>query len=765
VTIQLPGPLDVAALEQSLNEFIRRHEAWRTSFPLVDGLPMQMIHPPPTCTLRVVDLQYLPEAEREAEALRRATEDACILFDLAQGPLLRSLLIRLSAEKHYLFLTLHHIIFDSISIYRVLLPELYTIYKAFLNGRPSLLPEMPLQCADYAYWQQEWLQGDILTNRLNYWKTQLAGAPVTLQLPTDWPRQPVHSYRGSTRRFALSKRLTDGLKALSRQEEVTLSMTLVAAFNSLLYRYTGQYDILIGTSTSGRNRSMAGQLMGCFLNTLVLRSNLSGNPTFLELLSRVRKVMATAVAHDDVPFEYLVKELHPERNLSQNPFFQVLLTLEPMQPTSPAGWTLSHMDVSTGTSKLDLSIELEDRPDGLIGRFEYNTDLFDAATIDRMAGHWQTLLAAIIADPTQHLSELPILTGEERQQLLVGWNATQATYPKQSCIHQLFEDQVKRTPDKVAVIYQGTQLTYRQLNARANQLAHYLRQLGVGPEVLVGLSVERSLEMVVGLLGILKAGGAYVPLDPTYPAERIAFMIEDAQSPVLVTQQHLVTHIHTPPIPTIVCLDTDAPLLAKQSEADPPPAAAAENVAYVIYTSGSTGRPKGVQVLHRAVVNLLISMRQQPGLAAEDTLLAVSTLSFDIAALELFLPLIAGARLVVASRGIVTNGTALAELLARSGATVMQATPITWRTLLATGWQGNHHLKILCGGEALPVELARQLLPKCDSLWNLYGPTETTIYSTGTKIEPSDELISIGRPIANTQVYLLDAQLQLVPRR
>jgi amino acid adenylation domain-containing protein len=762
VAIHLPGPLDVTALEQSLNEFIRRHESWRTSFPLVDGVPVQLIHPPATLTLAVVDLRYLPVAERESEALRRATEDACILFDLEQGPLLRTLLIRLSDEEHRLFLTLHHIIFDSISIYQVLLLELYDIYEAFLNGRPLPSSDIPIQCADYTYVQRERLQGDLLAEQLRYWKKQLADAPATLQLPTDRPRQPVRSYRGSTYLFALSKRLTDDLKALSHREETTLFMILVAAFNSLLHRYTGQEDLVIGTSASGRTRSMVRQLMGCFLNTLVLRSNLSGNPTFRELLSRIREVINSAVIHEDLPFEYLVKELRPERNLSQNPLFQVLLTLEPAQPTLPGGWTLTRMDISCGTSKFDLTLELEDRPDSLFGRFEYNTDLFDTTTIYRMSGHLQTLLEGIVADPTQHLSELPILTEVERHQLLVEWNSTQAFYPKQSCIHQLFEDQVKRTPDKVALVYQGTQLTFRQLNARANQLAHFLRQLGVRPEVLVGLCIERSLEMMVGLLGILKAGGAYVPLDPTYPAERVAFMVEDSKAPVLVTQQRLVTHIPTH-MATVVCLDSDAPELAKQSKADPATIATAENVSYVIYTSGSTGRPKGVQVLHRAVINFLTSMRQQPGLTAEDTLLAVSTLSFDIAALELILPLTVGARVVVASSEIVANGTALVETLARSDATVMQATPISWRILLAAGWQGNRHLKILCGGEALPLELARQLLSNCDSLWNLYGPTETTIYSTGTKIELSDELISIGHPIANTQIYVLDSQLQPVP--
>jgi surfactin family lipopeptide synthetase A len=762
VTIHLPGPLNVAMLEQSLNEFIRRHEAWRTSFPVVDGQPVQVIHPPSPLPLRVADLRHLPEAEREAEALRLATEDARILFDLAHGPLLRATLIRLCDEEHRLFLTLHHIIFDGVGIYQVFLPELRTLYEAFLAGQPSPLADLPIQYADYANWQRQGLQGETLARQMAYWKQRLQGAPDALELPTDRLRPPDQTYRGSMHPFALSRHLTDDLVALSRQEGVTLYTTLVAAFKTLLYRYTGQDDLVIGTATAGRKLPEVQRLMGFFLNTLLLRTDLSGNPTFRELLGRVREVILEAVAHEDVPFEYLVKELQPRRNLSQNPLFQVLLTLEPPLPVLPSGWTLTQMDVTVGTSKLDLSLELDARPESLIGRFEYNTDLFDAATIAQMVGHWQTLLKAIVTDPTQRVAELPLLTEGERQQLLVGWNATRAAYSEERCVHQLFEEQVERTPDVVAVIYEDAHLTYQELNTRANQLAHQLHQLGVGPQVLVGICVERSLEMVVGLLGILKAGGAYVPLDPTYPHERIAFMLADAQVPVLVTQQHLVKHLPAQQA-KVVCLDADASVLAQRASTNPALVVSADNLAYVIYTSGSTGRPKGVQVLHRAVVNFLLSMLQQPGLSAEDTLLAVTTLSFDIAALELFLPLIVGAHLVVASREVVADGVALAELLALSGATVMQATPVTWRLLLAAGWSGKRQLKILCGGESLPKELAEQLLPKAASLWNLYGPTETTIWSTVCKIEPEDELISIGRPIANTQIYLLDQHLQPVP--
>lgn len=762
VTIHLPGPLNVDVFEQSFYEILQRHAAWRTSFPLVDGLPVQRVHPPALLKLPVEDLRCLPTDEREAEALRLATEDARVLFDLANGPLLRAKLVRLDDEMHLLFLTIHHIIFDGVAIYQVFLPELSTIYTARLAGQPLSLPEPALRYTDYAYWQREQTQEAAFNEHLAYWKKQLANAPAALELPTDRPRPPVSTFRGSMRPFALSKALTDALKALSRQEGVTFYTTLAAAFKTLLYRYTGQEDLLIGTATAGRTRPEFQQMMGYFLNTLVLRTDLSGDLSFRELLWRMRAIIASAVAHEEAPFEYLVKELQPERDLSVNPLFQVLLTLEPPLTIVPSGWTLTQMDVTVGTSKFDLSLELDDRPEGLIGRFEYNSDLFDASTIERMVGHWQTLLTGIVANPSQRLAALPLLTPPEREQLLVTWNATRAEYPDRSCVHQLFEEQAARTPTAVAAVYEDTQLTYYELNVQANRLAHYLRQLGVGPETLVGLCVERSLEMLVGLLGILKAGGAYLPLDPTYPGERLAFMLEDSQAALIVTQQHLSAQLPGGQA-RLVCLDTDAALLAQQGEENPQVPVQSTNMAYVIYTSGSTGKPKGVQIPHRAVVNFLTSTRQQPGLTADDTLLAVTTLSFDIAGLELFLPLCVGARVVVASREVAANGAALAEQLSRTHATVIQATPVTWRLLLAAGWQGDPRLKILCGGEALPLDLAHQLLPRCSSLWNMYGPTETTIWSSFARVTRESETISIGRPLANTQMYVLDSELQPVP--
>ncbi len=759
VTIHLPGPLEVAAFEQSFNEIIRRHEAWRTSFPLVDGQPIQMIHPPSRLTLPVVDLRYLPEGEREVEALRLATEDARILFDLAQGPLLRATLMRLGDAEHRLFLTLHQIIFDGVSLYQVFLPELRTLYEAFSSGKSSPLPDLPIQYPDFAVWQHQWLQGDMLADQLVYWKQQLAGAPAALRLPTDRPRPPALSYRGSMRPFVLSKRLTDGIKALSRQEGITLFVVLLAAFNTLLYRYTGQDDLLIGTSTAGRKRSEVQGLMGFFLNTLVLRTNLSGNPTFRELLERVREVTNSAFAHEDVPFEYLVKELHPERSLSQNPLFQVMLTLEPLLPVLPSGWTLTQMDVETDTAEFDLYLELDDRPEGLIGRFEYSTDLFDAATIDRMIGHWQTLLEGIVADPEQHLSELPLLMGAERHQLLVEWNATQMEYPMGRCIHQLFEAQVERTPDAAAVIFEDAQLTYRELNQRANQLAHHLQQLGVGPEVLVGLCIERSLEMVVGILGILKVGGAYVPLDPAYPQDRLAFMLQDAEMSVLLSQQRLAEKLprHTE---YVICLDTDWEGIAQECDQNLISKATPENLAYVIYTSGSTGQPKGVAIAHRSTVaftHWAMSIFTPEDLAG---VLASTSICFDLSVFEIFVPLCSGGTVILAE-----NILHLPHLSISKQVTLINTVPSAMAELIHSSSIPASVSTINLAGEVLHNTLVQQLYQQdtVQRVFNLYGPTEATTYSTYALVEKGEREPTIGRPIGNTQVYILDSHLQHVP--
>jgi amino acid adenylation domain-containing protein len=757
------GALDVTALRQALEAIIARHEALRTTFVAEDGNPVQVIGEPGAVPLSVSELSALPDAERESELHRQLTREVRRPFDLAHGVMLRGALYRLSPEEHVLLLTMHHIASDAWSM-GVLLRELGALYGAFATHEPPSLPALPIQYADYAVWQRHWLQGKALEKQLAYWRQQLGDVPHLLELPTDRPRPAVQSYRGSRHPLVVSPTVTDQLKTLSRQEGITLFMTLLAAWQLLLHRYTGQADISVGSPTAGRTRVETEPLIGFFVNTVVLRTDVSGDPTFRELLQRVRQVAMGAYAHQDIPFEKLVAELQPDRTLSHSPLFQVFFAFQnvPRLPLDLPGLVVSPVEVDSGTAKFDLSLYLWEAEGGLRGALEYNTDLFDQTTIARMAGHFPTLLAGIAAAPDQRLADVPLLTAAERQQVLGEWNATWDDYPRQSCLHELIEAQVQQRPDRVAVVYAGACLSYRQLNARANQLARYLQRQGVGPEILVGICMERGLEMVVGLLGVLKAGGAYLPLDPSYPPERLGFMLEDTQASVVLTQ-HAVMDALPRHQAQVICLDTDWERIAAESEEAPVSDVASDHLAYVIYTSGSTGRPKGVQIPHRAVVNFLQAMRWQPGMTAQDTLLAVTTLSFDIAGLEIFLPLMVGGRVVLASRSMAADGTQLSQQLTQSAATVMQATPATWRILLEAGWQGGDRLRILCGGEALPLELATQLLTKGAALWNLYGPTETTIWSTVCQIPPQPHAISIGRPIANTQVYILDGYGQPVP--
>jgi amino acid adenylation domain-containing protein len=623
---------------------------------------------------------------------------------------------------------------------------------------------LPIQYADYTAWQRQWLQGEVLESQVGYWQQQLSGSPAMLELPTDRPRPTVQSYRGAIERFTFPTDLTEALKTCSHQAGVTLYMTLLAALQTLLYRYTGQQDIVVGSPIAGRNRVETEALIGFFVNNLVLRTNFSGHPTFHELLHRVREVAMGAYAHQELPFEKLVEELHPERSLSYSPLFQIMFAFQnvPRQPLALPGLTLSPLNLEGVTAKFDMTLSIWEEAGSLSGTAEYSTDLFDRRTISRMLDHFQTLLQEVAAYPERRLADLSLLSVAERQQVLVDWNATDTPEPQTVALHQLLEAQVERTPDAVALLADHGQLTYRHLNQHANQLAHHLQTLGVGPDVLVGLCMERSLEMVIGLLGILKAGGAYVPLDPAYPSDRLAFMLHDAHVSVLVTQPQLLEKLPASSA-HVVCVTPDQEALPPGGTDNPVSGVTADHLAYVIYTSGSTGTPKGVQIPHRAMVNFLEAMRHQPGLTADDTLLAVTTLSFDIAALEIFLPLSVGAKVVVVDRAVAADGKRLAQCLAETDTTVMQATPATWRLLLEAGWQGHPHLKMLCGGEALPWDLAQQLCSRGASLWNMYGPTETTIWSAVMPVHAAHGRVSLGRPIANTQFYVLDRQLCPVP--
>ncbi len=765
LAFRIDGALDSAALQHAFDEIIQRHEILRTTFGTANEQPVQIIAPVAAAPFTMVDLGELSATARASELQRLSTEEVQRPFDLRNGPLLRTTLLRLHEKEHVLLLTLHHIIADGWSL-DILMKELAQLYNAFAAGKPSPLPALPIQYGDFAQQQREWLQEKVLAEPMAYWKQQLAGAPPLLEMPTDWPRPPIQTFRGACEFFELSGELSNALVALSRRESVTLFMTLLAAFKALLSRYTGQNDIVVGSPIAGRNHTETESLIGLFVNNLVLRTNLEGNPTFQEILRRLRQVTLDAFAHQDVPFEKLVEELQPARNLSYSPLFQVMfISLPPVQPLQLADLTLTPLPPAMATARFELNLNVWENPAGLRLGLEYNTDLFETGTIRRLLEHYRTLLAGVVADPSQRLSALPILTPAERSQMLVDWNATRKEYPVEQCFHQLFEAQVERTPEAVAVTFENQQLTYRELNRRANQLARHLKKLGVGPETMVGVCLERSPEMLIGLLGILKAGGAYVPLDPAYPAERIAYVLADAQVPVLLTQRSTaLTLASTISNFKSLALDTDWPNIASESAANLNTAVEAENLAYTIYTSGSTGKPKGVNISQRALVNFLMSMRDAPGFTAQDTLLAVTTLSFDIAGLEFYLPLLTGGRVVVANREVAVDGNRLLQALTEFSPTVMQATPATWRMLLENGWAGARGLKILCGGEAMPRELATQLLERSAELWNMYGPTETTIWSTLDRVENRDGVLTIGRPIANTQVYLLDRHLHPVPR-
>jgi amino acid adenylation domain-containing protein len=758
--LSLIGTLNIAALEQSLTEILRRHEALRTKYPMVKGFPVQAIAPTKTVTLPILDLQALPEVEQSAEVRRLATQEAQRAFNLASDSLLRVTLLRLSENSHVLLLTMHHIVSDGWSI-GIFIREVVSLYETFLSGQPSPLPELPIQYADFAHWQRHWLSGDMLETQLNYWKQQLADAPPLLELPTDRPRPPVQTFRGATEHFQLKPDLTRRLKTLSQRSGATLFMTLLGAFVTLLSRYSDQEDIVVGSPIANRNRSEIESLIGFFVNTLVLRIDLSGNPTFQELLGRVRKVALDAYAHQDLPFEKLVEELQPERNLSRNPLVQVAFTLEnePMPSLELPNLSLNFLEFNTDTAKVDLEFYLREVAEGLSGCFVYNTDLFDATTITRMVGHFQTILEAIVANPQQRVSELPLLTPTEQHQLLVEWNDTFAVYPFDKCIHQLFESQVERTPNAVAVVFEGQQLTYRELNARANQLAHHLQALEIRPEVLVGIYVERSLDMVVGLLGILKAGGAYVPLDPAYPQERLVFMLEDAQVPVLLTQKKLLEKLPENGA-CVVCLDTDWGVIAQESEENPVSGVRCQNLAYVIYTSGSTGKPKGVLVAHQGLCNLASAQICCFDVQPSSRVLQFASFSFDASISEVVMTLCSGATLCLGTKDSLLPGSALMELLHEQAITHVTLPPSALVTLSAEELPALR--TIIVAGEACSTDLVAQW-SKDRRFFNAYGPTESTVCATVAECTDGSRKPPIGRPIANIEVYILDPHLQPVP--
>jgi amino acid adenylation domain-containing protein len=756
--LRLTGKLDVAVLERSINEVVRRHEALRTTFMTSEeGQPLQVVLPSLPLTLPVIDLGNFPEDEREERAQRLAAKEFQRPFDLAHGPLLRPVVLRLSEEEHAFLPVMHHIIVDGWSI-AVFMRELAALYNSFIAGKPALLPAPPIQYADFTLWQHERLQSGSLETQFAYWKRQLNDVSAKLGLPTDRPHPAIQTFRGARCSRVFPKKLREALKALSKQQGITLFVTLLAAFQTLLYRYTGQEDIVVGSPTANRNQVGLEGLVGFVGNILALRTDLSGNPTFRELLARVREVCAGAYTNQDLPFEKLVEELDPERDLSRTPFFQVLFALHSalMVDIELAGLDVNQFYFESGIVRFDLDVFLCEVAEGLRCLFVYNTDLFDAVTIDRMMGHFQNLLEGVAANPDQHLADLPILTKVEQHCLLIEWNDTHIDYPQNMCIHDLFEVQVERTPDAVAVVFKEQHLTYRELDQQANQLASYLQELGVGPEVLVGICMERSPEMLVSLLAVLKAGGAYVPIDPTYPRERLAFVLKDTDAAVLLVSQQMYERV--PECRARVVSAEEWRCIA-QTQGKLCGDVTPQNLAYVIYTSGSTGEPKGVAVQHCNASALIHWARDAFDRDLFAGTLASTSICFDLSVFELFVPLSCGGTVILAESAL-----CLPALAAANVVTLVNTVPSAVRELVRADGVPASVRVVNLAGEVLQTELVGRIYEResVKEVYDLYGPSEDTTYSTFA-LREAEGRGTIGRPIANTRVYLLDARMNPVP--
>ncbi|NPC83010.1 non-ribosomal peptide synthase/polyketide synthase, partial [Pyxidicoccus fallax] len=766
--VRLSGTLDVSALERALQALVARHESLRTTFATQDGEAVQRIHEASASPLPRVDLSTLPPEQREAEARRTFSEDARRPFDLARGPLLRTTLLRLEETEHVLLLTMHHIISDGWST-GVLVRELGAFYQAEVSGTPASLPALPVQYAGYAAWQRDWLRGEVLDTQLGYWKRQLAGAPSLLELPTDRPRPATQNFRGANVPVVLSRQLSDELLAASQKHGVTPFMLLLAGFQALLHRYSGQDDIVVGSPIAGRTRAETEGLIGFFVNTLVLRARIAPRASFLSLLQQVRETTLGAYERQEVPFEKLVEELKPERSLSYTPLFQVMFTLQntPTGTLELPGLRVRSVEPEDVPAKFDLNLTLAETPDGFMGVLQYATDLFDAPTVARMVEHLRTLLRSAVARPELPVASLPLMDEAEQHRLLVEWNDTAVTFSEGGCVHERISAQAARTPDAVAAVSDSGSLTYAQLEARSDLLASHLRQLGVRPGTLVALCMERSLELPVALLAILKAGGAYVPLDPAYPRERLAFMLQDTAAPVLLTQQHLRGLL--PDGPIVVCLDAGGNVMGGAEASGPSVQVSPHSAAYVIYTSGSTGQPKGTVISHRALANHMAWLVSTFSLSSSDRVLLKTPLSFDASVWECWAPLLVGAPLVLAPPEAHRDPAALLACVVRQRVTVLQVVPSMLRFMLEEGYlrRATHLRWLFCGGEALASELGprlRAVLPEV-RLVNLYGPTEVTIDSTFAEASgPESGLtVPIGRPVANTRAYVLDARMQPVP--
>ncbi len=772
--VRLKGNLDVRVLERSLNEIIQRHEVLRTQFKTVNGNPVLQIQSNVTLPLIVVDLQAFNPLEQDEEVRHLALKAAQTPFDLATDVLLRVKILRLAKDENVVLFTMHHIVSDGWSM-EILIKELATLYNAFSTNQPSPLPELAIQYVDFAIWQRQWLQGEVLDTQLDYWRQQLGGILPVLQLPTDYPRGRVQTFRGAIESFSLSPQLSQDIIKIAKSAGVTSFVTLLTAYKILLHRYTGQTDILVGTPVANRHRREIEGLIGFFVNTLVLRTNLTDNPSFQDLLQQLKNTTWQAYDHQDIPFEKLVEVLQPERDLSFNPLFQVKFRLEnaPTEKLELPGLTLTPLNRTEASAKLDLSLDMYETSAGFVGAFEYNRDLFAPETISRMVGHFQTLLTAIVENPEKRISELPLLTESERQKILIDWNQTQVEFPSHLTFQDLFAAQVEKTPDAVAVVYTPPQpspdkeegvvvesLTYRELNQKSNQVAHYLQKKGVKPEIIVGLCVERSPLMIIALLGILKAGGAYLPLDPNYPPERLGYMLADSQVPILLTETSLKPALSTPPNYEIIYLDTDWEIISQCSTENPKSEFTPENLAYLIYTSGSTGKPKGVLIPHIGLTNLTKHKIEICDVHPGDCVLQFFSLSFDASIPEIIMALGSGAKLCLAKSESLLPGETLLQLLQNNAVTHITITPSALSLIPSADLP--HLRMILVGGEAPSPELIAKWSEERRFI-NAYGPTEVTVNASMVLCGNGHPLLPTIRPSANKQLYILDNYLQPVP--
>ncbi len=781
--LQFIGSLNIAALEQSLTEIVRRHEILRTNFVVINGSPVQVISPPFTINLPVIDLQSLSEFEQSAKIRELATKEVEYPFDLVNGRLLRVTLLQLGLKSHIILLVIHHIISDgwSESIFN---NEVTTLYNAFSTGNDSPLPELSIQYADFAHWQRQWMSGKVLNEQLKYWKQQLAGATSLLELPTDQQRPTIQTFQYAREGFQLKPQLARQLKTMSQRLGTTLFMFLLAAFSILLSRYSGQLDIVIGSPIANRNRREIEGLIGYFVNGLALRIDLQSNPTCQEMLHRVRQVALDAFDHQDIPFEQLVEALQPERSLSHNPLFQVLFVLknEEMEKLELPGLTINLLEMESITANLDLNLIIENTDSQLLrGVFEYNTDLFDASTISRMAGHFQTLLEEIVANPQQKISELPLLTEAERHHLLVEWNNSQADYPKDKCIHQLFEEQVEKTPDTVAVVFEGEKLTYRELNNRANRLARILVEQGVKSDSIVGLFAERGINFLTAMIAVFKAGGAYLPIDPNHPPQRINQIIDHSMPPLILVASnfefYLLEAIEKLPLEKQpIVLQIEELLARVQSEENLAISCTPKNLAYVIYTSGSTGIPKGVMIEHKGMLNHLYAKIFDLKLTDTDIVAQNARQSFDISVWQFLGVLLVGGCVHIFNNEIAINPKQLLEQVECQRISVLEIVPSMLRVIIEEiTLRGSNRPTLsklrwlMLTGEALPPKLCRQWLDYYPAIpmMNAYGPTECSddVAHYPIYLPPDPELLNmpIGRPVANMQLYILDSQLKPVP--